>query len=628
MQLNRLLTYFSTWSHCNNNKQKQVSVLLRSKIVDYFSVFFLFISLILVLVNISTLYNNFFSIPHWDHWGWLKLYYSKGFWTTTTAQYNEHRQFFPSFVFALDQIVDNGRNYLLITALIFIQLITFYLVIVPAVKFLPRAVYLVILGFSLLCATWFQQGENLFWPISFHTLFCNLSILLSLLYWSKLLDFFSNEERLNYKLLGLSLLWAVIATFSFGQGVTVWLFFIIISLFKLNLRATFCIIASFIMTIIVYFHNYHSPHSHSSPLLSVQKPIEVLEYMSVYIARIFLRAEPNLNNLSYYDLLQCNIFGVAALSCFVILIGYYLLRKKNHAFEHFYLGVLAMGVCSALITALARVDFGPLQAGATRYITIQLLFWNGLLIVMLCWFFQHLKNSSWISFSLVALSLGFLILRFTPPHFQTLNFYAQRKAIQEQIMRGALIQIFDQSRWRAHIHPAYNQTSRLLRYLLQHKITILSQFSANVIGQNITQFEVLPQECASILIDKKFSLANNDNFLIITGEIYSDSLTNRDVILVVDRGSGTLIGWGNTGAGYELVRDGFDHSHEWVVYARSQGDSGFDYYIQKANNQVCKLQEEKGVEHISSLYRTGSFNSLFPFSKSFQSFYENELRNF
>lgn len=560
-----------------------------SKIIEYFSMGLLLASFAFVALNIITIYQTFFTIPHWDFWDWLKMYYHRGFWKTATAQYNEHRQFFPCFIFALDQIINSGRNYFLISALILTQIATFILLLVPAMKFLPKVIIIITLGFFLLCATWFQQGDNIFWPISFHTLFCNFSILLSLLFWSKLLDEFNLTGQLSYKRLTAVLCWAFIATFSFAHGIILWPFFIIISLVKLNWRATLSIIVGFICTLLLYFYDYKAPPSHSQPLESLAEPLTLLKYMAVYLSRLFLRSEPTLNELTQSDLTLCYIIASVALLAALVFALRYIFRKNNKSFEHFYCGVLFVVIGAAFITAMGRMSFGLLQATATRYVTIQLIFWNSLFLISLCSFFAYRKKASWADWLIIMLIFLVFILNYFPNHQQTRNYYAQRAAIQEQTMRAALIKIFDRDRWKSNVHPAFQQSKSLMLSLVEKELTVLSLYNSEIVGEKISDFKIEHDQCASTVLGKKFRLPLSSNTMVATGRLKFGFDKERAIILVVDHLSGTVVGWGNTGASYGLKRDGLKHRNEWVTYFKPISSGNLEYYLVLDRQQVCEI---------------------------------------
>lgn len=254
-------------------------------------------------------------------------------------QHNEHRLFFP---FLLMRGMAELTNWNIWYELgIIIALVTLcYIVLTTALSVTSwGAMIVAALLFSL------AQWENLVWGLQIQIWMMMAALFISL--------YFLTRPEITRKEILYAAWAAFIGTFSFGNGILIWLVGAIV-LLRRKSRYMPAFLALGAITLGMYLIGYTAPKNHPNPLETVQH----LQQYGLYVLR-FLG--------SPIDSVFAPMLGAAGLAIFAILS----IRQRNDYL--LALGLFAIG--SALLIGAGRSGFGDAQALSSRYVTLATPLW-------------------------------------------------------------------------------------------------------------------------------------------------------------------------------------------------------------------------------------------------------------
>ena len=315
-------------------------------------------------------------VPFWDELDEMTSYVDamhKSVLTWMWAQHNEHRLLFYKALFIVDMRFFQGRNWPMYVAIFFSQ-VALAVVFGYMLRKLGDCNYLVwraCFGLTLYCLFCPSQWENFSWAFQLSFVLVNIWVV------TAVLCLVIQKQRLvagqpsGMKALLVSLLAATAATFTNGNGITVWPVLITVALLtKLPWRLVGAYFLGLACIVPLYLIGYHSPSQHASPFESAHQPRLVLEYMEKYLGG---GAVPD----SHIGLAR--VVGLLGLIAAVALVPRLVIRwGKTSLLEYSLAGIVLYSVATALITSLGRLNFGTNQAFTSRYQTFALLFWLAL----------------------------------------------------------------------------------------------------------------------------------------------------------------------------------------------------------------------------------------------------------
>jgi hypothetical protein len=314
------------------------------------------------------------NVPFWDQWGGLpplfeKVAEGKVSILDLFAQHNEHRLFFPRFIFiALAFLTQWNTKYemyfsilLIIFSYVLIHKISSHQVLRKDTGF-----WLTSLSVSIIITS-FIQVENLLWGFQVAWFLISFCLILAVFLLS------SSILSIWLKIL-LGGIVCIIASFSSAHGLMTWLAVTpcILTLAhesnkiktKSAIKVVLCWFILFVLSCSIYFHNYQKPSSHPDTLFLVKHLDISLNYFFSLLGTPLLAG----SNLSWLTGL---VIGV---NFFWFFIRY--LKNPYSEFSQQASPWLSMGLFSflfALITTVGRSGFGVTQAYASRYTSITIL---------------------------------------------------------------------------------------------------------------------------------------------------------------------------------------------------------------------------------------------------------------
>lgn len=316
------------------------------------------IALLIAPLIIGAIYIHMYgvNIPYWDQWDTVpifleKLYNSKLTFFDLLAQHNESRPFFPNVV------------------MIILAKFTHYNVLYE--MYFMYALYCV--SFVILCLMYIRDHSISkssclkFIPVSFF--FFNLFQMSNVLYGVRIgqsmeifglisaLYLIDTSRNFDLKFLS-SIIAAIISTFSFVAGLSIWPVCLTLIILKDSEQKRKKIVFwcfSAMAVVWIYFHNYEKPSRHPSLLYSLQNPVNgVLEFLSSFGSTISR------------DLDASRVIGILML---ILLFCVILLNRKNLMINKNakWYALMLYSLLISLEISLGRSGFGTESMLSQRY---------------------------------------------------------------------------------------------------------------------------------------------------------------------------------------------------------------------------------------------------------------------
>ncbi len=228
-------------------------------------------------------------VPYWDELDELTSYVDathnsvlRWMWT----QHNEHRLLFYKSLFLVDMHFFQGRNWPMYAAT-FCSLMASAVVIGYMLRKLGHFkgyLWQACLGLTLYCLFCPSQWENLSWAFQLSFVLVNVWVLTAVLCLVIQKQRIDAGQPIDITVVLVSLLAASAATFTSGNGMTVWPVLIAVALLaKLPWRLLGAYALGLACVVPLYLIGYHSPSQHASPFESLRHLGLVLEYVEKYL---------------------------------------------------------------------------------------------------------------------------------------------------------------------------------------------------------------------------------------------------------------------------------------------------------------------------------------------------------
>ncbi len=346
------------------------------------------------------------NIPYMDQWtgslelisnmksGLLKFHY---FW----SQHNEHRLFFPKIIMLFLSSISHWNVIWEQLFSLFIQILTLLLIFSLAKETIPTdrnrshvffKIFSSILLFSMV------QQENWSWGWQLQIFLNILAVIFTIWSITKWPD--------NWMGLLLGALGATVATYSFANGILIWIVFLFLLPFRMSKWRTpfillWIIIASGIF--FSYIYHYKKPAYHPSLLSLFENPLNFLAFFFSYLGSPF--------GISY-GLSGSVLFGILGIGILFFLLykicihGSADLLKKSHP----WIGLVLYILLSAILTGIGRSGFSAYQALSSRYTSFSIIFWVAISALAIA--YNRTSHHSLVSSSKSFLSIIIIVFSF------------------------------------------------------------------------------------------------------------------------------------------------------------------------------------------------------------------------
>lgn len=483
-------------------------------------------------------------VPYWDELEEMTSYVDTAHQSVLQwiwAQHNEHRILFYKLLFIVDMQFFHGRNWPMYVAIFCSQaalavVIGYMLYKLGDVKGpLWRACF----GLTLFCLFCPSQWENFCWAFQLSFVLVNVWVVTAVLCLVMHKQRLASGQPGGMGLVLVSLLAAAAATFTNGNGITIWPVLIVLALLtKLPWRLVAAYILGLACVVPVYLIGYHPPSKHASPLDSIHQPRQVLEYMANYFAGGVM---PDSAILRTRAVGVAPAIGLLGLIAAIVLILWLTLRGSKKGLLEFALaGIILYAMATALITSLGRLNLGTLQAFTSRYQSFALLFWLALAL----WIISIAARQS-TAISLIACYLLILVVACyaATKYSGIVEHVSFNKAARELGGVAMITGVHDDGFLRSQILPTPTAWPEV-EELRTRQLSLFSTPRAKQFGQDFARYYRVasPDTCEGKVDDAAY-VSTNPEGVVIRGWLVQ-GLTGDPLDEVLFVAEGKIVGFG------------------------------------------------------------------------------------
>ncbi len=433
--------------------------IISQRIIRFGSVTFMLISFIFAFITFIYISTYYISIPFWDHWEWLSNYYRYGLHYCMLKLHNEHRLFVPSLFYATDQTLFSGRGSFLILASYLFQLCSGVLLVLPLwnSSFIPRTMAFTFAGFVAFTIPWLIQAENLFWPFQVCLIF---SVTCTLLAFTMISRGYSRHATSVRSLpselyLAAAIVLGFLSSFSFGFGMfTLPVCLLLLIKERVNYKISMITFLFIVLALALYANNYTTPGgSHSNPLQSLARPIELIEYVLIYIGSpLFHVMGGDIDIFKAFPGYIISFCGIS-IAIFMLFRSFLFISDVPSGSTTVYLGIMLFCLCTAFLTAAGRVNFSTTQALASRYSIISLLFWISLSAMCCMEVARYENHSKGVGCVIICFLLMLASTFVIPTHVSSALIWKQRSIEINAVALSLLLGVPDRDRIGKDVFP-------------------------------------------------------------------------------------------------------------------------------------------------------------------------------
>lgn len=343
--------------------------------------FFLFLFLAAPLSIVHLVHRCGILVPFWDQWDLIpfleKLHQGHLTLSDLWSQHNEHRIFFPRLCMLFLAYVTNWNiMYELYANLILggLILLFLYLLLRQTSGKYTSLWLIIVLSFLVFSPV---QWQNWTWGWQIQIFMNVLATVVAA--WSV------SQWQAQWKGILVALVAAIVASYSFSNGLVAWIAIGIFLVLHKNRRWRHVAIwvAVSILIVLLYFYKYEKPPYHPSLWAFMKHPYDFFRYVFAYLGSPLGFGRENASIITGVLLFLILIIGTI-----------YARRHSNEGFNKLlpWICLALYAVLSAAVTGIGRVGFGVGQALCSRYTTISTLFVISVLVVGHIWIKNYLMG--------------------------------------------------------------------------------------------------------------------------------------------------------------------------------------------------------------------------------------------
>lgn len=388
-------------------------------------IFFLLLTIVIISNLAVYIYSFGMYFPFWDQWELVEplvsLYNDKYDFAFLFKQHNEHRIVFPRILMLSLAYFSHWNHALELFLGFFLgfSIFIFSITILYNFKNITDDMKFIFLLLSTITLLSIYQDENWLWGWQ-NQIFLSVLSTISVCYF---LSFKNSSFSFIF-----SIFCAFVASFSFTNGLLVWIIGILIMIVsRKKIIFLFIWIITTISVFILYFYSYHSLDHHPSVLIFLQVPLEFFGYVITFLGGAIFP----LSTVSRY------ILGSIGVLLFIFVSYFSILKILNREpYFIFGYGLAIFGILSACATAVGRCGFGMGQGHSSRYTTISTVFWYGLIIIC-SHLYLKMKGKIYIKYLFIAIlictsycNIRFYIQKYIKKNEKSFDYISKLKAFE------------------------------------------------------------------------------------------------------------------------------------------------------------------------------------------------------
>jgi hypothetical protein len=536
------------------------------------NVFYLTLSLTVIISSIIGGINSYSPVPFWDMWDGYIGFNSKilhGDYGVWWEQHNEHRILLSRVLFYICFSLFNGQLWFLIVInYLLLFLIVYYLIRILNVFLSVDFIWFKFFIIALICS--WTQHENLTWGFQSQFFLAYLLPLASLFHLYKAQ--YEKTFSLNFLL---SMILGILASGSLAIGALILPFLGVYSFFmKMNWKRTILLFSTSMVVIFTYLYDYNSPGHHSSFFeVILNTPIKLSEYIVLYIGSPFF----------YFfgkSIMSAVIAGVSGLFFLLSVIYFTILFLRRDDFKSIYsvfLFFIYYYITNVVVTGGGRVIFGLEQAFSSRYTTPSLVAWACLFSIYLGLIIDYkLIKVKYFNYLLIFLSSFILSYQFKVLKSNQSNLFEKSVAAL-----SLELNIHDKERI-SKIYPEAGAALKYSQHAVENNISVFGIFPfvdlANKIGTKIVDNIKTNGHCLGNL-DKVSSIKPDNRYIFLEGWLFNKVDKTIPELFYITNETGVTVGAVLTGNPRNDIAEIIDIKAKY---------SGFNGYLDKifVNNNL------------------------------------------
>jgi hypothetical protein len=297
------------------------------------------------------------NVVFWDQWEVIplieKLHTGSLNLNDLFSQHNEHRLFFPKIIMLILAYITHYNN---IVEMCFSWVLSLATTLLILGMYLQRSGYSTNTLVKFIPIAWllfnFRQWENILWGFQIQIYLCVLGFVASI-------HMLEEAKKIDKNIL-LAIFFGIMSSFSFINGLFVWLVGIAYLFFVKRIKENFSLVWIYtgILVWSIYFYNWIKPQQHPSLLFMIKNPIISMTFFFVNIG----------SPLSFE---KYRAFGIGILLLIFILPTFVILVKEKIIKEEAkWMSMILFSLFSSFSLMIGRSAFGIEYGLSSRYVTI------------------------------------------------------------------------------------------------------------------------------------------------------------------------------------------------------------------------------------------------------------------
>jgi hypothetical protein len=293
------------------------------------------------------------------------------------AQHNEHRIVLGRLATLADMSLFGGRGISLVIESFLTQILSALLFILVFWRFrrTSKVVLISVAGFTIFCMLCPLQMENFLWHFQITFVAAEFAAATAFgcltLYPASVK---AGRTWFSWGLLSGSLVAGAVGTLSIADGLLVWPILVLLAAAMALPRRIQLLIAGFSVALVgLYLIGYHHPPYPTSQYSKVLHPLRILKYVVTYFGSSWDASLPSSGNFPAFSEIMTLV--AIAVSIGNATAAFWRARTIVDPLRVFLGACSLFTIGAALLTSIARLDLGVVQATTSRYQVVALLFW-------------------------------------------------------------------------------------------------------------------------------------------------------------------------------------------------------------------------------------------------------------
>ena len=468
-------------------------------------------SLAFACITLRDAWDARLIVPFWDEWDLLTVYryitQSGDVFAELWAPYNGHYEPIPRLLFLGRDMLLGGDAITLIAACLALQAVLIG-IIVAAFLWEPSlrgsVLQHVLIAASIVLLTWTVQMENFNWSVQITFVLPAFLTVASI----ALVSWRPPAARIDWPIITAAVM-AVAACLSLGAGLALWPALFVIALRQR--RGVQALIVTGLGAVLSLVPHWVAAAASTTPMMMLTRPIETLLFICRYLPPLYIRDDIRV------------MLGALLIGLGVFVVVYGLARRGENRLGDLGLGLVAFGLCVAVLTAVARAEIAV--PASSRYMAFSSLYWVGLL--------AFAGSLAAVRDGTVARWAVYAALLFGLEPVMTIQTVADEPFVQraDQATAAVLSMVAgtpDEDAIASGLHPDPQVPIGLLPFLKEHEYGFFGNRLVRAIGHPATlAFPLTTAPCAATVelevrdgglrVSGRYATRNGPRWLVITG---------------------------------------------------------------------------------------------------------------